>query len=446
MTLPPDSVIEERLIKTFPNTRLRELARATGLVQRDGGKLEADALFWSLTLGFVTGHYRTLEEFRQEYIDTFGGTLRYSSFHDWFTEALCAFLREVLKDALEDLEQQEDRLQGRFDRFREVFIIDMTVITLYQSLLGVYPGYGNDHAGAKLHVVEAVSAGLPADFTITDVRTHESTQLSTGPWVENALLLFDQAYFDYRTMDLIDSNGGWFLTRLKPNANPKITDEFREWRGNAISLEGKQIQEILDDLHRDVIDVEGEVGFDRRIYNGTASRAVETFRVVGVWNEEEQHYHLYITNLPAEEYHAPDIAKLYQARWEVELLFRELKRVYGLDEITSSKPEVVEALILIGLLSLVISRTLRELFIEIIEHQQEDRSDDVDASSLLPRERWARAFSRRSDRILCRVARRLGYEPPSLLESLLNDALDPNAHRSLLLERVQHEPFEADLA
>ena len=65
MHLPPDSVVEERLVKTFPNTRLRELARATGLVQREGGKLEADALFWSLTLGVVAGHYRTLEEFRQ---------------------------------------------------------------------------------------------------------------------------------------------------------------------------------------------------------------------------------------------------------------------------------------------------------------------------------------------------------------------------------------------
>jgi hypothetical protein len=88
MDLPPDSVREEQLVKTFPNTRLRELARATGLVQREGGKLEANALFWSLTLGFVAGHYRTLEEFRQEYIDTFGGTLRYSSCHDWVTERI----------------------------------------------------------------------------------------------------------------------------------------------------------------------------------------------------------------------------------------------------------------------------------------------------------------------------------------------------------------------
>jgi len=446
MKLPPDSVIEERLVETFPNTRLRELARATGLVQRDGGKLKADALFWALTIGFLSNNYRTIEAFRQEYIDTFGDSLEYSSFHDWFMPALCEFLREVLKRALEDLEHENDRLQGRFEQFREVFIADATVITLYQSLFETFPGYGDDHAGAKLHVVEAVSSGLPAEFSITDARTHEFTQLSTGPWVENALLLFDQAYFDYRTMDLIDANGGWFLTRLKPNANPEITAELRKWRGDAISLEGEQIQDILDDLHRDVIDVDGEVGFKRRVYNGTRSRAVETFRVVGVWNDEEDRYHLYITNLPAEDYNAPDIAKLYQARWEVELLFRELKTTHGLDEIKSGKPEVVEALILIALLSLVVSRTLRELFIEIIEDQQDDDSDDVEPSSLLPRERWARAFSRRSDRILRRVAERLGYEPPSLVESLMNDALDPNAHHTLLLNEVQHEQFDANLA
>lgn len=118
-----------------------------------------------------------------------------------------------------------------------------------------------------------------------------------------------------------------------------------------------------------------------------------------------------------------------------------------LDEGTFSKPEVLEALILIGLLSLVISRTFRELVIEIIEEQQEDRSEDASSSSsLLPQERCARVFSRRSDHLLCRVAERLGYEPPSLVESLLADALDPNVHRSLLLARVKRGPFEADLA
>jgi IS4 transposase len=201
----------------------------------------------------------------------------------------------------------------------------------------------------------------------------------------------------------------------------------------------------LDDLHRDVIDAKSEVEFKRRVYNGTRSRAVEKFRVVGIWNEDQQQYHLYITNLPADDYAASDIAKLYQARWEVELLFRELKTTYALDEMNTDKPEVVEALILISLISLVVSRTLRELFIEILEDNSSD-DDDIEPSSLLPRERWAKAVSRRNDRILRRVARRLGFDPPSLVESVMNDALNPNAHRTSLLEEVQYEPFEANLA
>jgi hypothetical protein len=74
------------------------------VIQRDGGKLAAEALFWTLTLGFVTGHYRTLEEVRQKYLNTCGGTLSYAAFHDWFTDALCKFLRPVLESALDDLD------------------------------------------------------------------------------------------------------------------------------------------------------------------------------------------------------------------------------------------------------------------------------------------------------------------------------------------------------
>jgi len=45
------------------------------------------------------------------------------------------------------------------------------------------------------------------------------------------------------------------VSRLKDNANPVITEEFREWHGRAIPLEGKQIQDVAEDLHREIIDV-----------------------------------------------------------------------------------------------------------------------------------------------------------------------------------------------
>ena len=98
-------------------------------------------------------------------------------------------------------------------------------------------------------------------------------------------------------MDLIDANDGWFVTRLKPNAYPRIVAELREWRGNAISLSGKQLHDVLDDLHRDVIDVRVEVSFRRRSYNGSRSGATRIFRVVGVWNDDAEKYHLYVESV-----------------------------------------------------------------------------------------------------------------------------------------------------
>ena len=44
------------------------------------------------------------------------------------------------------------------------------------------------------------------------------------------------------------------------------------------------------------------------------SRSADDGTVIGVWSDEEDRYHLYITNLSAKDYRAPDIAKLYQAR------------------------------------------------------------------------------------------------------------------------------------
>ena len=266
MYLPPDSVIEDRLIRTFPEEELRELARATDLVQREGGKLDAAALFFALALGFAVSEDRSLEAFRQRYLQNVGGSLAYASFHDWFVPALCEFLREVLDHAIEDLSTSSDQLRGRLDGFRDVLLVDMTVVTLYQSLTDELPGYGDDHTGAKLHVVESVVTGLPTQFSITDTRTHKSTELSTGRWIAGALLIYDQGYFDYRTMDLIEANDGWFVTRLKSNANALIVEELRRWRGAAISLTDRRLYDVLDDLHRDVINVRVEVSFNRRRY------------------------------------------------------------------------------------------------------------------------------------------------------------------------------------
>ncbi|ELY42649.1 putative ISH8 transposase [Natronorubrum bangense JCM 10635] len=65
-------------------------------------------------------------------------------------------------------------------------------------------------------------------FSVTDEKAHDSTEFDTGPWLKDRLILFDQAYFNYRRFALIDENDGYFVSWLKLNVNPEITGELRE--------------------------------------------------------------------------------------------------------------------------------------------------------------------------------------------------------------------------
>ena len=112
----------------------------------------------------------------------------------------------------------------------------------------------------------------------------------------------------------------------------------------------------MEDLHRTYIDVEIEAEFKRGLYEGTRSLDTKQFRVVGVLIADADDYHMYITNLSREELLPTDIAEIYRCRREVELVFRELKMQYELDEFNTSKPHVVKILLYAALLSLLVSR------------------------------------------------------------------------------------------
>jgi len=82
---------------------------------------------------------------------------------------------------------------------------------------------------------------------------------------------------------------------------------------------------VVGDLSRKYIDVKIEDQFKRGHYEGTRSLDPKRFRVVGVRDEDADDYHLYITNLPRQEFLPADLRTLYRCRREVKMLFRELK-------------------------------------------------------------------------------------------------------------------------
>ena len=128
-----------------------------------------------------------------------------------------------------------------------------------------------------------------------------------------------------------------------------------------------------------------------------------------------------MTNLAGKESFSADLAKIYRCRWEVELLFRELKTQYELDEFDTSDEHVVKILLYAALLSLLVSRDLLDLVTE-----------QADDEVVFPTERWAATFRSHAQLILHEPSEYLGYSPPPLLERSVEDAQKIHKQRPIL--------------
>jgi len=418
------------LSRMFPAALLKRLARETGAVRRQR-RVDPVKLFWVLTLTLGSGGRRSFADLRRSYKRIAGVRLSASSFYNRFTPAFTQFLRKLVELGLEKLNHCAEGYSALLGELREVLCVDSTVIRLHDALVGCWPACRTNHtqAAVKLHTVLNVKAMGPQRVKVTSERAHDGSVLRTGRWVKGRLLLFDLGYFSYALFAAIHQQGGFFLTRLKDNANPTLRRLHRRYRGRALAVEGLGLREIRSRLRRSVFDGEAEIFFKQRRYAGKRKTAKMSVRIVGLWDEVHSVYHWYVTNLPPEQLGAEEVGKLYSARWSVELLFRELKSCYQLDSLPSRKSHVVEAFLYASMLTLLASRALL-LAIR--------RWGGLDQRRI-PVERWARLFVSTAPDLLALIldpaAMARSREAP-LLKFLLDEAPDPNVKREHLPERA----------
>jgi IS4 transposase len=417
------------LSRVFPSALLRRLAKQTGTVRRRR-RVDPVRLFWVVVLGVGSGE-RSFAELRRSYEKVTGTKISASSFYNRFTPAFAQFLRELLSVGLEKLNHSAEAAAAVLGQIREVLCVDSTIVRLHDALAACWPACRTNHtlAAVKLHTVLNVRGRGARRVKITSERIHDSPVLQAGPWVKGRLLLFDLGYFRYSLFAAIARHGGFFLTRLKGNANPTLLRLHRSHRGRAVAVQGQGLRQIRSRLQRAVLDAEAEICFQKRKYAGRRSKATMRVRIVGLWDESHSMYHWYITNLPVEVQAAEEIGKLYSARWTIELLFRELKGCYKLESIPSRKSHVAEAFLYASLLTLLASRALL-LAVRRWGALGERRT---------PLERWARLFVSATPELLALVldpvAMARTRERP-LLGFFLAEAPDPNVKRRLLPERA----------
>nr|CBH39444.1 putative transposase [uncultured archaeon] len=376
----------QAIVEMFPEDFLRNTARETGVVERER-KIDVVILFWVTTLGFGVR----------------------------FLSAIRGRKRKYEENAKK--------------RFKDLVIQDSTIIRLHESLARIWPAARTKKiaAGVKVSCIVSAVTDSPKSVRIYPERTSEAKILRLGPWLRDRILLIDLGYFKYRSFDRIDSYGGYFVSRLKGNANPLIVGVNQKWRGNSVAVVGKKLRDILPQLKREILDVEVEVEFKRRKYKGKQSTVKRRFRVVCAFNSESGEYHAYLTNIRVEILSAEDIALLYRARWEIELIFKELKSNYRMDQIPSANPNIVKCLIWVAILTLMCSRRILQLI----------RNANPENANRYTHLRWAKVFTQQADRLLTEVVECMGrkLDMLTIYDIYLGQGCDPNVKRERLMER-----------
>jgi len=420
--------IEAALYETFPTDWLHETARETGLVKRER-KVDPVVMFWVLTLSFGVRLQRTLASLKRSYEKAAETTLSDSSWYERFTPELVEFLRRCVVRGIENLAEQPGRkLQPKLSQFKDLLIQDSSIVRLHETLAEKWPAARTRKAaaGVKVSMLVSTVADGPKHVGLYSERTNEVKTLRIGPWVRDRILLIDMGFFKYHLFARITENGGHFITRLKKGADPLITAENITCRGNKMKVVGKHISEVLPRLKRKVLDVNVEVTFRRRKYRDRQRKDTASFRLVAIYNDEEEKYHLYLTDIAVDTLSAEDIATLYAARWDVELIFKELKSRYALDVVDTRNPQIVEAYIWTAILTLIVSRRIYKIVREI------SKKDMVRFTQL----RWSKVFAENADTQLTLVLAYYGFERTieTLMEVYDSQALDPHVNRDRLME------------
>lgn len=335
----------------LPRRRIAALARSSGFEQRSPRKCSPLVFVLVVVFGYGVEIKRSLSGSLLRFFKTItGATMVRSAFQKRFSEASVRFLRCVFIEAtLRHAASLGTRLGGKLARFRDVTAIDATVIRLRDFLAERFPACRTNHtlAAAKLHTVMSLSKHVVERIAITAERVGDRACLDVGDWMRGRLLIFDLGYYSHAIFAALAAQKAWFISRLKDSSNPTIVC-VRRGIARGVKAKGKHLWEV-DFAEGRPIDLDVRLG-DRS--------DDPAFRLVGVYNAARCCWHLYLTNLPPRQFDADEIADMYRLRWEIEMLFKELKSTCRLEQLPSAREEVVLTLLYATLLSLLATRAI----------------------------------------------------------------------------------------
>jgi len=231
---------------------------------------------------------------------------------------------------------------------KDILIADATSISLNNELEKQFPstGSGGRRAGIKIHALYNLNQGqLPylklTEASCSDHTTRNDHILKSQP---GDLIIRDLGYFDAKDLDGLHQQGRFFISRISLTVS-----KFNDWLGNPFDI-WKCLETHKGHHWEDFLKVsDGEV-FHRVIAlrlprhkwkNRLDDLTKEKGRSLTKLEKTQAKWNLMITNLSIKEVHRETIQRLYEVRWQIELLWKALKTALGIDRLRAATCEAV---------------------------------------------------------------------------------------------------------
>ena len=194
-------------------------------------------------------------------------------------------------------------------------IIDSTTITLFSNLIfkgvGRHPKSGKKKGGIKVHANIHANECVPSDIRFTSAATNDSFMLRPSNYAKGDIVALDRAYIDYAKFEELTGRDVVYVTKMKKNLvyeaesdtmymNPEGLMEFR-------------VQHVI---------------FRKHVKDG--KDIVHRARIITYVDIKKNKARLVSLLTNDFEMEVEDIVAIYRKRWEIELLFKQLKQNFPL--------------------------------------------------------------------------------------------------------------------
>ena len=254
------------------------------------------------------------------------------------------FFEEIYNSLLEKYSSVLSDSRVEIALNKKVKIVDSTTIGLFKDILkcvGRKAADGKSKGGIKSHSVINADEKVPNLVWFTPATTHDHQFLEKLKCDEHTVYIFDKGYNDYKAFAHFTEQKTGFVTRIKDNAKYEVT----------------QKSNIPENIHSGILSdeiIEVEV-------NNKNEKSKLKLRKIKYYDREHKRSFEFISNLF--EFRADTIAALYKIRWQIELLFKQIKQNFPLKYFLGDNENAIKiqiyCVLIVNLLMAVIKKSLK---------------------------------------------------------------------------------------